>query len=425
MSHRKGAAVLAASALLACAGLVRAAEPQAAVAASASGMSLDKPLLLADTGPADSSLMGVADQLGVGKPLNDFGLTIGGYVEGGYTYNFRNTRFNTGRVFDFENEDPALNQLVVYVDKTIDFKKKEFQVGGHVEMMWGADARLIHANGIFDHYGVGNGPENQFDPTQFYIDLFLPVGNGLNIRAGKFVTLLGAEVINPTGNLLYSHSYLFGFAIPFTHMGAYGTYAINDALTVDFGASRGWEQGFEDNNGDAIDVFGRVSWLVNEKNATKLMVTGIGGPERAGTTGGHSEDYRYVLDVVFTTKLSDQLVLTVNGDWGYEGNAAVDGSDAQWYGVAGYLSYNVNDNLALNVRGEWFEDPDGARGLGTTGSVYEVTVGLDIKPLVSNKNFASLHIRPEIRYDYSNDPFFAGGEKHDQWTAAVDAIFGF
>jgi len=90
--------------------------------------------------------------------MNDFGLVIGGYVEGSVTYNFRDTKVNPGRVFDFENEDPTLNQLVVYIDKAIDFKKKEFQLGGHVEMMWGADARLIHANGIFDHYGVGNGP---------------------------------------------------------------------------------------------------------------------------------------------------------------------------------------------------------------------------------------------------------------------------
>jgi hypothetical protein len=423
MSHRKGAALLAASTLLACAGLVRAAEPQAAnTPVPASALSLDRPVYLADTGPADTSLMGVADKIGVGKPLNDFGLTIGGYVEGGVTYNFRDVKVNNGRVFDFENEDPTLNQLVVYIDKPIDFKKKEFQIGGHVEMMWGADARLIHANGIFDHYGVGNGPENQFDPTQFYLDFFLPVGNGLNIRAGKFVTLLGQEVINPTGNALYSHSYLFGFAIPFTHTGAYATYNFNDAITVDFGFSRGWEQGFEDNNGCAIDIFGRLSWLIDEKKATKLLITAIGGPERAGNT----DDYRYVLDVVFTTKLADQWVLTVNGDWGFEENAGIRGEDAQWYGVAGYLTYNVCDNLAVNARGEWFEDPDGARGLGVTGSVYEVTLGLDIKPLVSNKNWASLHIRPEIRWDYSTDPFFGGGgDKHDQWTAAVDAIFGF
>jgi len=418
MSHRKGAAILAASALLACAGLVHAAEPQG----DSSGLSIDKPKLLADTGPADSSLMGVADKLGVGKPLNDFGLVIGGYVELGYTYNFRDVKVNPGRVFDFENQDPTLQQAVIYIDKAIDFKKKEFQLGGHIEMMYGADARLIHANGIFDHYGTGDGPNNQFDPTQFYIDFFLPVGNGLNIRAGKFVTLLGQEVINPTGNALYSHSYLFGFAIPFTHTGVYGTYAISDTITVDLGVSRGWEQGFEDNNHNAIDVFGRVSILLNEKSQTKLMITGIGGPEQAGDTG----DYRYVLDVIYTTKLSDQLTLTINGDWGYENHAAVPGGGAaQWYGVATYLGYSISDMLTVNARGEWFEDADGARGLGVTGSVWEVTIGLDIKPLASNRNWASLHIRPEIRYDYSNDAFFAGGTKHDQWTAAVDVVFGF
>jgi hypothetical protein len=412
--------MLAASAFLACAGLVRAAEPQSAI--DPSGLSLDKPKLLADTGPADTSLMGVADKLGVGKPLNDFGLVIGGYVEVGWTYNFRNVRVNQGRVFDFENQDPTLNQAVIYIDKAIDFKKKEFQLGGHFEMMYGADARLIHANGIFDHYGLGDGPENQFDPTQFYIDMFLPVGNGLNIRAGKFVTLLGQEVINPTGNALYSHSYLFGFAIPFTHTGVYATYAFTDAITVDFGISRGWEQGFEDNNDCAIDVFGRVSWLINEKSNTKLLVTGIGGPERADNT----DDYRYVIDVIFMHNLSDQLSLVINGDWGFEQNAGVGGNeDAQWFGVAGYLGYKINDMFSVNARGEWFEDPDGARGIGVTGSVWEATLGLDIHPLQSNKNFASLRIRPEIRWDYSNDPLFANGAKHDQWTFGVDAIFGF
>jgi hypothetical protein len=412
MSHRKGAALLAASALLACSNLVSAAEPQ---------QSLSRPAYLADTGPADSSLMGVADKLGIGKPLNDFGLTIGGYVEAGVSYNFRNVETNVGHVFDFETQDPNLHQAVVYIDKTIDFKRREFQVGGHVEMMWGADARLIHANGIFDHYGVNDGPENQFDPTQFYVDLYLPVGSGLNIRAGKFVTLLGQEVINPTGNAFYSHSFLFGYAIPFTHMGVYGTYAINDAVTVDLGVSRGWEQGFEDNNHDTIDVFGRVSVLLNEKSQTKLMITGIGGPEQADNTG----DYRYVLDVILTTKLSDQLTLTVNGDWGYENNAANGGTDAaQWFGVAGYLGYAINDMMTLNARGEWFDDSDGARGLGTT--VWEVTVGLDIRPFTSNRNLATLRVRPEIRWDYANDAIFGGeGNKHDQFTAGVDVIFGF
>ena len=411
MFHRKGAALVAASALLACAGLVKAAEQQAQSATpAASSMSLDTPVYLSETGPADTSLMGMIEKIGFGKTMGNYGLTIGGWAEGSWTYNARNVQVNPGRVFDFETQDPTLHQAVLYIDKTIDFKKKEFQVGGHLEMMWGADARLIHANGIFDHYGLADGPNNQFDPTQFYADVFLPVGNGLNIRAGKFVTLLGQETINPTQNAFYSHSYLFGFAIPFTQTGAYATYAFTDALTVDFGFSRGWEQGFEDNNGDAIDVFGRVSWLINEKSGTKLIVTGIGGPERAN----NNDDYRYVLDVIFATNLSDQLTLTVNGDWGFEENAGINGEDAQWYGVAGYLTYKVSDMISLN-----------ARGVGITGSVWEATFGVDIHPLSANKNFASLRVRPEIRWDYANDALFAGGTKHDQWTAGVDVIFGF
>src|SRR5215218_159718 len=97
MSQRKGAALLAASALLACAGMVSAAESQVA---TLSGLTLDRPVRLADTGPADTSLMGLSDKLGFGNALNNYGLKIGGYVEGSVTYNFRNVNFNNGRVFD-------------------------------------------------------------------------------------------------------------------------------------------------------------------------------------------------------------------------------------------------------------------------------------------------------------------------------------
>lgn len=420
MFHRQGAASLAAGFLVACATIVSAAEPQLP---KSSGLSLDKPVYLAETGPADTTLMGLADKAGMGKTLSDNGLTVGGWVQGSWTWNGRDTQFNNGRVFDFEAQDMTLNQVVIFVDKAIDWtKNKQFQLGGRMEWMWGGDARLIHSNGLFDHYGLADGPDEQFDLTQLYADIFLPVGSGLNIRVGKFVTLLGSETINPNTNLFYSHSYLFGYAIPFTHTGVMGTYNLSDAWAVDFGFSRGWEQSLEDNNGCAIDIFGRVTWNIDPKKATKLYVTGIGGPERAG----NSEDYRYVLDVIFTTKLADQLTLTLNADFGFEDGAADDGDDASWYGIAGYLTYSVNEWLAVNVRGEWFQDADNSRGLGTDGSVYEATLGLDIKPFASNKNLAGLRFRPEIRYDYAEDGLYGNdGDAHDQFTFGIDAIFSF
>ena len=100
------------------------------------------------------------------------------------------------------------------------------------EVNYGWDNGLLHSSGIFDNpstLGVTDGyyrsrtsPENQFDVHQAYLDFALPVGSGLDIRVGKFVTLLGYELINPTQNALFSHSYLFGFAIPLTQTGVLG-----------------------------------------------------------------------------------------------------------------------------------------------------------------------------------------------------------
>ena len=40
-----------------------------------------------------------------------------------------------------------------------------------------------------------------------------PALKGLSLKGGKFVTLLGAEVIEPWSNYNYSRSFLFSFAI--------------------------------------------------------------------------------------------------------------------------------------------------------------------------------------------------------------------
>jgi len=429
MFEVRGVVLAAVGALIAAAGSARAAEPVtgegAATVANAvqpSDLRLGQPKLLAEAAGDPSpmlSIMGIADRLGVKKPLLDpYNIRIGGWTDRSVTYDARSGKNIPGRVFDFESQDTTANQTVVFIERAIDTKKNQFQIGGRMEWMWGSDARVIHSNGLFDHYGVNDGPENQFDLTQLYIDLYFPIGNGLTVRAGKFVTLLGAETIDPNNNVLYSHSFLFGYAIPFTHTGAYATYAVNDKLSVTGGFSRGWEQSLEDNNGCAIDLFGQVAYTISDKQ--KLTATFIGGPERAGNT----DDYRYVLDVIYTHRISDQLTLTFNGDWGFEQDGATNGSDAQWFGAAFYANYVVaKDVVDLNVRGEWFEDPNGARGLGVTGSVWEVTIGLDIHPLRSIVDFASLRIRPEVRYDYSNDQFFGqAGNKHDQWTFGVDMI---
>jgi len=361
--------------------------------------------------------------------LNKIGIktapfNVYGFVEGSYTYGLSSptNNFISGRVFDIDNQEVMLNQADLTVEKPVDAaaaaKDNKWDVGGKVEVVYGNDARFIHANGL-NFYGGASpqiNPENQLDLVQAYVDVALPVGNGLTIRAGKFVTLLGYETINPTFNPLYSHSFEFGYGIPFTHTGVLGMYSFSDKLSVTGGVTRGWEQSLKDNNDDP-DYLGQVKYVFTDKITGFLNF--VTGPEQTD----NDSLWRTVFDAVVTYAATDKLSLGANPSFGFEPGASPTGSAAQWYGVALYGGYKFNDYVTANARGEWFGDPQGARGLG--GNWYEVTAGLGIHPMPHNDIGQNLLVRPEIRWDYSNDGNIDAGTDNNQWTAAIDAIFTF
>ena len=175
--------------------------------------------------------MALLDAAGIGKPLDNANITLGGYVDGGYTIAADGQRANiplSGRVFDTKSSRWVLDQIELFVDRPVDYAKAAenhtFDIGGHVEINYGWDVGILHSSGLFDNpatLGVVNGyypsrvhPENQFDLLQAYLDVALPVGSGMRVRLGKFVTPLDYEVINPTQNAFYSHSVLIRIRNP-------------------------------------------------------------------------------------------------------------------------------------------------------------------------------------------------------------------
>jgi hypothetical protein len=190
------------------------------------------------------------------------------------------------------------------------------------------------------------------------------------------------------------------------------------------GVVRGWEQSTEDNNDDPSYIAQvAYTWNRGDSAPVNIALTGITGPEQADENG----NWRTLFDVVVSTQLSDQLSVGLNADWAYEEDAQLTdegtptGQQAQWYGVAGYAQYTVSDMFKISARGEWFNDKDNVRGLGT--NVYEATLGVAIKPWPDNEIGSNLVIRPEVRYDYSEEGIFDG--QNDQVTVAADVIFTF
>ncbi|MBI5365575.1 MAG: porin [Planctomycetes bacterium] len=373
------------------------------------------PAPAAPAAPERTPLMAGLHAAGLAAPLEAVGIRLFGYVEGSYTANFDDpdSRTSFGRVFDFEHDHPLFNQLNFTIERTLD--PARFDVGGRLEWIYGADAGFLHSSGLFTWYDGLRHPETQWDPLQAYLDVNLPVGRGLTLRAGKFVALQGHETIPPVTNALYSHSYLFGFAIPFTHTGATLKYSVCDPFTVTAGIVRGWEQTLRDNN-DAPTGILHFAYAAGPWSA---YLCGCLGPEQLD----NEDSLRGVGDLIVSFAAGDGLTLAVNADYGAEeevGEVAV----AEWYGTALTATWAADPHAALTARLEWFRDADGTR-LGVSGDFYEMTCGVGVTPFPDDPIAKNLLFRPELRVDWSNESVFNDGAETDQLTFAADLIFKF
>jgi len=378
--------------------------------------------LAAEPEPApepDKPLMSLLKSAGVGQEMEKAGFSLFGRVQTSYTWNFDSPRSDTNalRLYDIDHDKVLLNQLAIGLERAVDAQKKQFDVGGRIEWIYGTDAGFMHANGLFDWYDGPRDPDEQFDLYQAYIDVAIPVGRGVLLRLGKASTLIGYEAIDPTQNALFSHSYMYNFAAPSTQTGILATCWLADGLSVTAGITRGWDQSVEDNNG-AIDFVGSLKWEISK--ATSLTVTLSVGPQQDHNSG----DWRNVLDAYLTHDLSDNLSLALHGTLGWESDAADDGGDAFWCGLAGYATYKFNGYLSLSGRLEWFRDDDGAR-TGVAANYCEATVGLGITPFPKDRFGQFLKIRPELRGDFSDERVFNDGDDKSMFTAAIDVIYQF
>jgi hypothetical protein len=280
-----------------------------------------------------------------------------------------------------------------------------------------------------------NGPQSfrqvnrvGIDLPQFYVEGHIPdilTEKGIDIRVGKFYTLMGREVYPGADTDFYSRTYENIYGTPFTHTGVLVTVHATRTLDVVAGVVRGWDV-FEDNN-SSPSYHGAFVWTSPDKRYS-WTTAWITGPEQPD----NNADFRTLISTYLTVKFdsSSRLILVTGGHYAIEANAAVDPvtggrHDAQWYAYAGNLFYTVNAQLRLGMRAEWFRDNDGTRTaqLGRPGfaaSFYDLTLGVTYKP------YRNLQIRPEVRWDWTPDarPYNDQADKF-QFTTAVDVIWRF
>lgn len=357
--------------------------------------------------------MQAAERAGMGEIFSSLGLKLSGWISQSYTFNPHRpeNRLNLLRVFDDRSNDYRMNQFSLILERPLE-EGKDLDWGLKVQTIYGADSRFIHSLDLPEADSPFTKHTVQVDPTQFYLLFRLPIGGGLTVKMGKYVTSLGYEVIDAPGNPLYSHSYLFGFAIPFTHTGVQLDYQVSDASNVYYGLVRGWDVVTTDLNSSFSHMFGMGLKPSEELNLLLNLVT---GPETES-----ENNYRTVVDLVASWQPLPRWSFVLNADVGLERLPNTQGS--LWWGVAGYVTYRWSPALAATLRAEYFRDDTQTRISGAK-DLTELTLGLELHPI---KGFRNLRFRPEFRWDHavSGKPFDAGSKK-DQLTLAGDVIFLF
>jgi hypothetical protein len=333
------------------------------------------------------------------------------YVENSVVFNLR------GDATD------GVNELRFYdVDRGYTFDMAEISLrkepsdrypfGFGLVLTGGEDVQFNHAIGIFRDEDDTATDTEKFDLQEAYLSYRIPVGAGLTLKGGKFVTLLGYEVIESPNNLNFSRSFLFSFAIPLTHVGLLASYPVTDTLSVTAGPVLGWDVATGRN--EAPSGLGQIAFT-GVKDLT-TSVNFIVGPEKTGD----QRNLRWVVDLVASYTGIPKVTLAANVDVGGEEDAAAAGGSAMWWGIAGYAAYDWTEKLRTALRLEYFDDADGFRtGFGSSLGLFSATVTLQYRI------WRGLVGRLEYRHDEADEPVFSGGSRESQDTVALSLYYSF
>ncbi|MBV8650616.1 MAG: porin [Alphaproteobacteria bacterium] len=366
---------------------------------------------------------------------------LSGHIEAGITGNPASPSdgLNFGYLFTDRANTPLMNQLMLTAERPLDPKATGYDFGFKLQGMYGSDARYTHG---FNELDRVIGSRYQVDIVEANGVVHLPwlTEGGIDAKIGQFSSPMSAEVIDATGNIFYSHSYIFNFGVPFKNTGILTTTHVNPIVDLYAGADTGvnaWVGAKGDNNSSGAGQFG-IGLNLMGGNLTILGLSHI-GPENPND----NHDLRYVNDITATLKLSDALTLITDVNYIRD-----DGLHAIGYGAAQYVAYTLDDHWSLAARGEIWRDNAGAfvaafpgnldfinseRGLapatvisGGRTTYGELTLGVNYKPEVP-KMIEGFVIRPELRFDEAlngTTPFNAGTSSH-QVTLATDFVLPF
>ena len=356
-----------------------------------------------------------------------------GWIDAGAIWNTDDPTSNFNGPYNAVDRatEPMLNQIYLIGERTLPVYG--IGLGGRVDFLYGEDYFLAESIGM-EKRDDGSA---HWNPEYYGLAIpqaYVSVGNEVaSVQVGHFYSVVGYEGVMAPDNFFYSKAYSYQFAGPFTHWGIQGNVKLNQSWSVQLGVHNGWDA--LDRVSDDLGFIGKVRWDSRSSDVWSSFAITTGKEYNNGGGLPIADDftnrtrYSWLVSLPVTCRME-----YVFHHWlGFQQRGALDGGQADWYGIDQYLFYKINECWKTGLRFEWFRDEEGTRvGLNRpsnpndppfVGNFFSLSLGVNWSPTY---NFM---LRPEVRYDWYDGnaarlPFNDGADD-DQFMLGLDAILLF
>ncbi|NBR84324.1 MAG: hypothetical protein EB141_00570 [Verrucomicrobia bacterium] len=318
-----------------------------------------------------------------------------GFVTASYFHDTSHppTGISPGYLWNRKNDSISLNKVKLTVaSPAVAASGDKWDVGYRASLILGQDAPVVNSS------AATLGFQNL---REAYVEMNIPIGTGLNVKAGELISLLNYESGDGgAANDNFSQGYQWFFTGNGPSGGVQLGYALTDWLDVKVRVENGLYAGPVDNNRSKSVM---VAFGIKPMDKVWLSLIGHDGYENnlglAHLSGG---------SLLAGWQATDKLHFGTELDYeNVRGGAVQPHTDSSVWSTGLWVSYALTEKLTPALRAEFLSDHDGKVAVPAYDlpGGFAANTGQSLSSLAFTLNYKpapNIKIQPEVRYDHSS-----------------------
>jgi hypothetical protein len=325
------------------------------------------------------------------QAVADPAVTVDGYVEAFYQYNFNrpSNLITAYRGFDDRASSFTIQNAVLDVTGTTGAVSTRIalQVGHAPASYYGAEPRYQGQAGT-----GASDPELWRLIQQAYVGY---TAGKLRTEGGIFLSPIGLEGIAVKDQWNWSRSNLF-YALPYYHAGVRATYPLSSEVSATAYVTNGWNDVVNRNPYPCVAAI--LAWTPSPALSGTVLYFGGVEPQTGAPEG---QPWRHLFDANATWSVTTDITLGAQLDTGFERNNF---GTSSWFAAAAGLRAHPLPRLYAAARADYFHEgvaPGASRLFFPADDVGSGTLTLDYRPTADN-----LSVRLEFRDDTASSAMY-------------------